>query len=95
MASSAAEPRFLDADGVARRLSVGKTTVLWLVDRGILPPPIRLTPKIVRWDVQAIDRAVAERGGVGAPSAPDRDTQALEGINALAAKRRARRQAER
>jgi predicted DNA-binding transcriptional regulator AlpA len=57
-----AEPRYMDAQAVAAYLSVCVDTLDSLVERGILPPPIRLTKRLKRWDREAIDARLAGAG---------------------------------
>lgn len=53
------DARYLDARGVAEYLSISRAMVDVLVRRGKLPRPIFLTPRLPRWDREAIDRALA------------------------------------
>lgn len=41
---------------VARRLAISIRTLYKLARRGIVPPPLRLTPKIARWRASDIQR---------------------------------------
>ena len=53
------DSRYLDARGVADYLSISRTLVDQLVERGLLPKPIALTERVKRWDREAIDTALA------------------------------------
>lgn len=52
-------PRYLDAQAAAEYLSISRSTLDLLVDRGVLPKPRELTPRVKRWDREAIDKAIA------------------------------------
>jgi predicted DNA-binding transcriptional regulator AlpA len=58
-------PRFLTRKAVAGRLMVSESTVDRLVDAGRIPQPIRLGSRggLPRWDVEAIDKALAGSSG--------------------------------
>jgi predicted DNA-binding transcriptional regulator AlpA len=92
MASAAVE-RWLDADHVARRLCVSKTTVWNWTREGRLPAPTYITPRNPRWDVFAVDAAIAgTTGGVAhspspATEAPDPDKIAQDLAHELAQRR--------
>jgi predicted DNA-binding transcriptional regulator AlpA len=77
MASSAAVERWLDADHVARRLCVSKTTVWNWTREGRLPAPTYITPRNPRWDVFAVDAAIAGQPAAGAHSVAPPATPAL------------------
>lgn len=62
--------RYLTRDDVARYLRVGRNMVDRLVQQRVIPKPIYLTPRLPRWDREAIDRAVAG-GNAGASSSWD------------------------
>ncbi len=51
----------LDTKQLAALLGVHPRTVVRLVQRGELPPPIRLGPRILRWRVTDIERAIEQR----------------------------------
>ena len=51
--------RYLNLSEVADYLSVSRTTVQQLTRSGTLPQPIYLTPRLPRWDRQAVDAALA------------------------------------
>ena len=52
--------RYVDATGVAKHISISRSMVDILVKRGILPAPIELTPRLKRWDLHAVDKALAQ-----------------------------------
>jgi excisionase family DNA binding protein len=52
--------QLLTAKEVARRLKIAVRTVYRLTRAGLLPRPLRLTRKIVRWRDQDIDRHMRE-----------------------------------
>lgn len=66
--------RYLDARGVADYMSISRAMVDILVTRGILPPAIELTPRLKRWDREAIDAALARSTAYVQPS---RDVDAI------------------
>ena len=49
-------PDLLTAKEVAHRLSIAVRTLHRLVRAGVVPAPVRLTRKIIRWRVADIDR---------------------------------------
>ena len=55
------KPRLLTARDVADYLNVSPTTVRRMSERGDLPKPIHLSPGVVRWDVNAIDKILDEK----------------------------------
>ncbi len=64
-----AKPTLLTAVDLARRYNISQATVWrWRAD-GTLPTPVRLGPKMVRWDYQAIARWEQGRGFDGASNA--------------------------
>jgi predicted DNA-binding transcriptional regulator AlpA len=72
-----ADPRYLDQQAVAAYLMISRAMVGQLVERGKLPPPVELTPRLKRWDRQAIDAALAS--GAAGPLRPSLDS-ATRGI---------------
>lgn len=52
------EPDLLTAQEVARRLSIAPRTLWRLVRRGVVPPPVRYSRKLVRWRRVDIDRYI-------------------------------------
>ena len=48
-------PTLLTAKEVAHRLSIAVRTLHRLVSAGVVPAPIRITRKIIRWRVTDID----------------------------------------
>jgi predicted DNA-binding transcriptional regulator AlpA len=60
-------PAFLSCASLARELEVSESTVYEMVRRGVLPPPIKMSPGCVRWcwaDVEAALRSL----GNGSPA---------------------------
>jgi predicted DNA-binding transcriptional regulator AlpA len=53
-------PTLLTAKEVAHRLSIAVRTLHRLVSAGVVPAPIRITRKIIRWRVGDIDRYLNE-----------------------------------
>ncbi len=49
-----ATPRLLTASALALALSVSTRTVWRWARQGVLPPPVRLTRRSPRWDVEAV-----------------------------------------
>ncbi len=49
-------PDLLTAKEVARRLSIAVRTLYRLVEAGVVPAPVRLSRKLIRWRVADIDR---------------------------------------
>ena len=49
-------PDLLTAKEVAHRLSIAVRTLYRLVNAGVMPPPIRLSRRLIRWRVTDIDR---------------------------------------
>jgi excisionase family DNA binding protein len=49
-------PDFLTAQEVAQRLKVGVRTLYRLVKSGMVPKPVRLSRKLIRWRAKDIDR---------------------------------------
>lgn len=50
----------LDVRQVAAMLRVSTRTVWRMAATGVLPPPIRLSPRLVRWRSDDIDRVLTE-----------------------------------
>lgn len=48
-ARCAIEPELFTVDDVARLLRVSRRTVFRMRARGLLPPPVRMSRRIVRW----------------------------------------------
>lgn len=53
-------PRYLSASDLAAYLSISRTMVATLVESGRLPQPVYLTPKLPRWDREAVDEAMGK-----------------------------------
>ena len=49
---------YLRAKSVAKRLDMSESTVWRLVQQGILPKPIKLTPRTTFWRSSDIDEAI-------------------------------------
>lgn len=64
--SSEIRPRYLSLKAAAQYLTISPQTLLRLVAAGKLPAPKYLSPKLPRWDRDAIDAAMCNK-----PSAPD------------------------
>ncbi|MCZ7675611.1 MAG: helix-turn-helix domain-containing protein [Roseovarius sp.] len=56
--------RWLTVNDVAARYSCGRVTVYRMLKAGQLPPPVRFSPRMTRWDREALDAADAERTAV-------------------------------
>ena len=59
-------PELLTSRDVARLLHIGVKTVFRLVEAGVVPPPIRLSRKILRWRAEDIARFLRGGGGKSA-----------------------------
>lgn len=55
---------FVRAKGLADGLGIGESTVWKLAAEGILPQPVRLSPRISVFDVEAVRSAMALRAAV-------------------------------
>jgi predicted DNA-binding transcriptional regulator AlpA len=55
---------------VARRLSISVRTLWRMLQRGMVPPPIRYNRKLVRWRASDLERYLAELRPTSPPSAP-------------------------
>lgn len=71
--------RYLDARTLADYLSISRTMVDQLVERGRLPKPIELTPRLKRWDREAVDAALA-----GTPLSVQRGRAASDIVRGIA-----------
>jgi predicted DNA-binding transcriptional regulator AlpA len=56
-------PSFMSRKELAWELSVSESTLDELVRRGVIPPPVKLTPGCVRWSWIAVESALAVFGG--------------------------------
>jgi excisionase family DNA binding protein len=54
-----ADPRLLTSDEVAAMLSVHRNTVLQMVNRGDLPRPMKIGPRLNRWQADALAHWIA------------------------------------
>ena len=52
---------YIRAKSVAKRLDMSESSVWRLVQQGILPKPIKLTPRTTVWSVSEIDAAIEKR----------------------------------
>ena len=59
-------PVLLTSREVARLLHIGVKSVFKLVQAGVVPPPIRLSRKILRWRAEDIARFLRGGGGKSA-----------------------------
>jgi len=55
--SSSNDKPLLDADDLAKLLGVNRRTIQQYVAAGVLPRPIKLSQKVVRWPRRAIEEA--------------------------------------
>lgn len=81
-----AEQRYLTAQEVCGYVACSRSQLDALVRAGTLPEPIRLTARMLRWDRQAIDAALA-----GRPTSSSIDAAVSRIVDEQAAKGRARR----
>lgn len=58
-------PAYLSAETLAAELEIAESTVYELVRRGVLPPPIRLSPRCARWSWADVERALDGMRGAG------------------------------
>ncbi len=54
-------PRLLTAQEVAHRLKIGVKTLYRLTRAGVVPEPLRLSRKLLRWREEDIERWLKER----------------------------------
>ena len=73
-------PSYMSRKELAWELSSSESTVDELVRRGVIPPPIKLTPGCVRWWWPAVEAALANVAG----TADDGDAYMAGAINAIA-----------
>jgi predicted DNA-binding transcriptional regulator AlpA len=52
---------YLRVKSVSKRLDMSESTVWQLVQQGILPKPIKLTPRTIVWCASKIDAAVKKQ----------------------------------
>jgi|GEM_PF-3119291 len=50
--------RLITPEEVRKALGISRRTLFRWVHLGILPPPLRITPKLLRWDQTAIQAAL-------------------------------------
>jgi prophage regulatory protein len=53
--------RFGSVGQLAQRYNVDKATIWRWARKGILPPPIKISPQCTRWDLDEVERRDAER----------------------------------
>jgi predicted DNA-binding transcriptional regulator AlpA len=56
-------PSYMSRKELAWELSVSESTIDEFVRRGIIPPPIQLSPGCVRWSWQAVQERLASVAG--------------------------------
>lgn len=56
-------PAFLSCASLARELEITDSTVYEMVRRGVLPPPIKMSPGCVRWCWAEVEAALRSLGG--------------------------------
>ena len=61
--------RFMSDKALALRYEVSRATIWRWVHRGILPPPVQLSPGCTRWDADQVEARDAEREGSHASAA--------------------------
>lgn len=62
-------PAYVSRQRLADLLDVSETQVDALVQRGIIPRPIKLSPGCVRWRWDTVDMALASLGGLASDTA--------------------------
>lgn len=68
---------YLTKAALAAELMIGESTVDDFVRRGLLPPPVRISPGCVRWRWETVDEVL--KAGQGQRRAPD-ELSAEEGV---------------
>jgi predicted DNA-binding transcriptional regulator AlpA len=58
-------PTYLSCASLARELDVCERTVQKMVRRGVLPPPVKLSPGCVRWNWLAVQAALESLAAIG------------------------------
>ena len=58
---SAPPNRLIDLKEVRRRTGLGRTTIEKLIAAGTFPPKVYVSPVIVRWSSDAVDRWIEDR----------------------------------
>lgn len=64
-------PAYLSCASLARELDVSERTVQEMARRGVLPPPVRLSPGCVRWCWADVQVALGSLAGSGASGEAD------------------------
>lgn len=62
-------PAYVSRQRLADLLDVSETQVDALVQRGVIPRPIKLSPGCVRWRWETVDMALASLGGIASDTA--------------------------
>jgi predicted DNA-binding transcriptional regulator AlpA len=73
-------PSYMSRKELAWELSISESTVDELARRGVIPPPVKLTPGCVRWWWPGVESAIANVAG----PAGDGDAYMTGAINAIA-----------
>ena len=72
----APSPRLIDINGVREKIGgdplVDRTTVHRWVQRGWLPPPIKIGERVARWIEPEVDQAIQRRADIRGRKAPPR-----------------------
>lgn len=82
--SMARPPSYLSCSSLARELDMSETTVRDMVERGVLPKPVRLTSGCVRWCWEDVQMALA--GAAGTAPAVSNDPYMVGVKNVTAAR---------
>jgi predicted DNA-binding transcriptional regulator AlpA len=64
-------PAYMSRATLAHELDIAESTVDDFVKRGILPPPIKLSPGCVRWSWAAVQAALDSLADTGSCKSPD------------------------
>lgn len=57
--------RYLRASDACVYIGVSRASLYRLVKRGVAPKPIKLSPGLVVWDREDLDRAILQRKEIG------------------------------
>ncbi len=57
-------PSYLSKTALAAEICVSESTIDEMVQRGVIPQPVRLSPGCVRWRWETVDMALASLAGV-------------------------------
>jgi predicted DNA-binding transcriptional regulator AlpA len=69
---------YVSRERLARLLDVSESQVDALVQRGVIPRPIKLSPGCVRWRWETVDMALASLGGLAPDATADPYLQGIE-----------------